>query len=163
MKPNQFVSSVVFIVLTFARMSQAQTPGNLDTNFVPDTVGGSTDSFWQMALQSNGQVIVTGRETSGFNINGAIYRLNSDGSRDSTLASGQVYGFQSSKIGVSGKPSTRSGARIPLQPGSPLAMSSAGCSRGYCICIRQHRERQPPLSPTPMSSAPPSRFLAERR
>jgi uncharacterized delta-60 repeat protein len=90
MKPNQFIKyTFVFITLTIARMSVAQTSGNLDTNFVPDTASGSTDSFWQMALQTNGQIIVTGRETAGFNINGSIYRLNSDGSRDSSLASGQ--------------------------------------------------------------------------
>jgi uncharacterized delta-60 repeat protein len=90
MKPKQLIGySFVFFALTFARLSPGQTPGNLDTTFVPDTAGASTDSFWQMALQTNGQIVVTGRETSGLNINGAIYRLNSDGSRDGTMASGQ--------------------------------------------------------------------------
>jgi uncharacterized delta-60 repeat protein len=61
----------------------AQTPGSLDTNFVPATA--YSDLFLGLAIQPDGKILVSGREGLTY---GVIYRLNTNGSVDPGFYSG---------------------------------------------------------------------------
>ena len=62
----------------------AQTPGSLDTNFVPATA--YTDVLWTLAVQPDGKILAGGRRGSTA---GVIYRLNNtNGSVDPAFSSG---------------------------------------------------------------------------
>ncbi len=78
----RFQISIGFCLLgSFALM--AQTPGSLDTNFIPATA--YTDVFWTLAAQADGKILVGGRSGSTL---GVIYRLNTNGSVDPAFSSG---------------------------------------------------------------------------
>lgn len=61
----------------------AQTPGSLDTNFIPATA--YTDVLWTLAVQPDGKILVGGRRGSTA---GVIYRLNTNGTVDPAFSSG---------------------------------------------------------------------------
>ncbi|WP_221029575.1 immunoglobulin domain-containing protein [Actomonas aquatica] len=70
-----------------ARIVRLNTDGSIDTGFNPGS--GANDSVWDLALQSDGKVVVTGSFTA---INGTtrnrIARLNSNGSLDTGISFG---------------------------------------------------------------------------